>query len=222
MCQHFGAVGEAVVVAVHIEGIGAGRGLGREIGGRRGRCPQRGGGEELESRAGGGREVQRETDSRRWARIQSCSAADVRDELGAGGGAVALPQLPPFAPSWPRRRASRSGSDGEEGRSSARPGRMSSTSTVPAAVPSLFHSSTPVVPSLAVKKSVPFTFVETAGSEPVAPGLMSLTSTVPAAGAVALPQLAAAGAVVGREEERAVHVRQDRRETNRRVPGRCP
>ena len=36
---------------------------------------------------------------------------------------------------------------------------MSLTSTVPAAVPSLFHSSTPCVPSLAVKNSVPLTFV---------------------------------------------------------------
>ena len=33
------------------------------------------------------------------------------------------------------------------------------TRTVPAAVPSLFHSSTPSVPSLAAKNSVPLTFV---------------------------------------------------------------
>ena len=61
------------------------------------------------------------------------------------------------------------------------PGLMSSTSTVPAAVPSLFHSSTPLVPSLAVKKSVPFTFVSDRGLESPLPARMSLTSTVPAA-----------------------------------------
>ena len=38
-------------------------------------------------------------------------------------------------------------------------GAMSLTRTVPAAVPSLFHSSSPVVPSLAEKNSVPLTFV---------------------------------------------------------------
>ena len=39
------------------------------------------------------------------------------------------------------------------------PGSMSLTRTVPAAVPSLFHSSSPCVPSSAVKNSVPLTFV---------------------------------------------------------------
>ena len=36
---------------------------------------------------------------------------------------------------------------------------ISLTSTVPAAVPSLFHSSVPWVPSLALKNNVPLTFV---------------------------------------------------------------
>src|SRR5206468_2755014 len=57
---------------------------------------------------------------------------------------------------------------------------MSVTSTVPAAVPSLFQSSGPFVLK-ARKKSVPFTFVSPSGPEPPLPGLMSLTSTVPAA-----------------------------------------
>ena len=43
---------------------------------------------------------------------------------------------------------------------------MSLTRTVPAAVPSLFHSSSPFVPSSAVKNSVPFTFVRLLGLEP--------------------------------------------------------
>src|SRR5262249_40965047 len=47
-------------------------------------------------------------------------------------------------------------------------------------VPSLFHSSTPFVPSSAVKNRVPFTFVRFVGYEPVAPGRMSLIRTVPA------------------------------------------
>ena len=40
---------------------------------------------------------------------------------------------------------------------------MSLTRTVPAAVPSLFHSSCPFVPSSAVKNSVPLTFVRLPG-----------------------------------------------------------
>ena len=47
--------------------------------------------------------------------------------------------------------------------------------------------------------------------EPAVPGLMSLTRDGAGGGAVALPQLDAVGAVVGREEERAVDVRQVRR-----------
>ena len=45
---------------------------------------------------------------------------------------------------------------------------MSLTRTVPAAVPSLFHSSLPWVPSLAAKKSVEPTAVRFVGDEPCA------------------------------------------------------
>src|SRR5262249_4249747 len=63
----------------------------------------------------------------------------------------------------------------------ALPGLRSLTSTVPAAVPSLFHSSRPCVPSSAVKNSLPLTSVSHQGYEVALPGLRSLTSTVPAA-----------------------------------------
>ena len=56
------------------------------------------------------------------------------------------------------------------------------TSTVPAAVPSLFHSSLPWAPSLAVKNSVAADVRQEPRVELLAvPGLMSLTRTVPAA-----------------------------------------
>jgi hypothetical protein len=58
---------------------------------------------------------------------------------------------------------------------------MSLTWTVPAAVPSLFHSSTPDNELLAAKKSVPFTLVRELGFEPMEPAKMSLTWRVPAA-----------------------------------------
>ena len=45
------------------------------------------------------------------------------------------------------------------GTSVCSPGQMSLTSTVPASVPSLFQSSSPFVPSSAMKYSMPFTFV---------------------------------------------------------------
>src|SRR5438067_348903 len=61
------------------------------------------------------------------------------------------------------------------------PGTSSVTKVVPPAVPSLLHSSTPLVPSLALKKRVPFTFVRYFGSQPTLPGRMSLTSIVLAA-----------------------------------------
>src|SRR5262249_4238121 len=65
-------------------------------------------------------------------------------------------------------------------------GLPSLTRVVPAAVPSPFHNSEPVVPSSAVKNSVPFTTVRLLGSEPkVEPpgggGLMYLMRVVPAA-----------------------------------------
>ena len=59
---------------------------------------------------------------------------------------------------------------------------MSLTRTVPASVPSVFHSSRPWVPSSAVKNSVPPTSVRYVGPlySPSSPGSMSLTRTVPA------------------------------------------
>ena len=68
---------------------------------------------------------------------------------------------------------------------------MSLTRTVPAAVPSLFHSSSPVVPSLAAKNSVPLTFVRWMGDELVAAGVDVLDEDGAGGGAVALPQLVA-------------------------------
>ncbi len=52
---------------------------------------------------------------------------------------------------------------------------------MPAAVPSDFHSSVPLVPSLAEKNRVPPTFVSPPGSELPAPGLMFRTCMVPPA-----------------------------------------
>ena len=61
------------------------------------------------------------------------------------------------------------------------PGTMSFTSAVPAAVPSLCHSSGPWVPSSALKKRSPLTLVSSDRYELLGPGLMSFTSAVPAA-----------------------------------------
>ena len=57
---------------------------------------------------------------------------------------------------------------------------MSMTITVPAPVPSLFHSSSPCAPSSAVKKRVLPTARRFEGSEESTPGRMSATCTVPA------------------------------------------
>src|SRR5262245_36768926 len=59
-------------------------------------------------------------------------------------------------------------------------GLMSATMRVPAAVPSLCHSSAPWTPSLAEKYSVPLTLVRDVGYDPTLPGLISLTMSVPA------------------------------------------
>ena len=59
------------------------------------------------------------------------------------------------------------------------PGRMSMP-IVPSSVPSLVHSSEPVLPSLALKKRVPPTSISWLGLEPKLPGRMSRTWTVPA------------------------------------------
>src|SRR5262245_60070145 len=61
----------------------------------------------------------------------------------------------------------------------AGPGLMSLTILVPAAVPSLFHSSRPCTPSSAVKNSVPLRLVRNDGDK--GPELSPLTGTVPAA-----------------------------------------
>jgi parallel beta-helix repeat protein len=79
-------------------------------------------------------------------------------------GAVALPQLLPVR-AVVRQEENRAVDDGQAAASDPEvPGKMSLTSTVPAAVPSLFHSSPPCVPSLAEKNSVPFTFVRDEGA----------------------------------------------------------
>jgi hypothetical protein len=89
---------------------------------------------------------------------------------------------------------------------------MSLTTTVPAVVPSLFHSSAPLTGSLAVKNSVLPMTVRLKGLELALPGRMSLTRTVPAdgarGGAVALPEFPAVGPVVGDEVERPAEIRQ--------------
>ena len=58
---------------------------------------------------------------------------------------------------------------------------MSFTMVVPAGVPSLFHSSTPCVPSSAWKNASPPSHRHLRGNELAPPGLMSLTILVPAA-----------------------------------------
>ena len=75
---------------------------------------------------------------------------------------------------------------------------------VPAAVPSLVHSSRPVTPSSATKNSRPAHRRQAREiGELCLPGRMSLTRTVPSAGPIALPQLMAVDAVVGGEVQRA-------------------
>src|SRR5436309_259569 len=58
---------------------------------------------------------------------------------------------------------------------------MSETITVPAVVPSVFHSSAPETESAAVKKRVPASGVRAAGNDDPVPGRMSRTSAVPVA-----------------------------------------
>ena len=57
---------------------------------------------------------------------------------------------------------------------------MSFTCTVPASVPSLFHSSSPPEVPVAAKKSVPPTFSSCEGDELRIPARRSLTNVVPA------------------------------------------
>jgi len=58
---------------------------------------------------------------------------------------------------------------------------MSLTRTVPASVPSDFHSSAPLAAVVALKYSLPLKAVSSFGSEVPVPALMSFTRTVPAA-----------------------------------------
>src|SRR5204863_513375 len=72
----------------------------------------------------------------------------------------------------------------ELGPEGAPPGLMSLTIAVPPAVPSHFHSSSPLIPSSAVKKRVPFALVRPAPKgliDRVLPPLTSFTIAVPAA-----------------------------------------
>jgi hypothetical protein len=57
---------------------------------------------------------------------------------------------------------------------------MSFTRTVPAGVPSVFHSSSPLSGCSATKKRVPPTAVNPDANDDPGPGRMSLTSVVPA------------------------------------------
>ena len=52
---------------------------------------------------------------------------------------------------------------------------------MPSVLPSLTHSSAPLSPSSATKKSVPFRSVNSVGKESASPGSMSVTIRVPAA-----------------------------------------
>ncbi|GCA81669.1 hypothetical protein MiTs_03688 [Microcystis aeruginosa NIES-2521] len=69
----------------------------------------------------------------------------------------------------------------EEPQGTPPPGQISLTRTVPAAVPSLFHNSKPLTPSLALKNRVLPTAVRRLGLELEEPGRISLTRTVLAA-----------------------------------------
>ena len=101
--------------------------------------------------------------------------SDVLDHDGAGGRAVRLPQLSAVGAVVGReeqRSAHVREIDSTGGRRACQAARlMSLTRTVPAAVPSDFHSSVPLVPSLAEKNSVPPTFVRFDGIRvPCCPG----------------------------------------------------
>ena len=85
---------------------------------------------------------------------------------------------------------------------------MSLTRTVPAAVPSLFHSSRPWVPSSAVKNRMPLDVGQVVRDGAVGAGVDVLDQVGAGGGAVALPQLDAVRAVVGGEVEHAVDVGQ--------------
>ena len=96
------------------------------------------------------------------------------------------------------------------------------TRTVPALVPSDFHSSRPWTPSLAVEEQRPAHTGQVSGAgcrSSRMTAVMSLTRTVPAAGAIRLPQLPAVAAVVGGEEQRPPHIGQEVGGVARRAAG---
>ena len=82
------------------------------------------------------------------------------------------------------------------------PGLMSLTMTVPAEVPSLFQSSKPCEPSLAVKRSVPPTFDQGRGVRARAARVDVTDHDGAGRGSVALPELGAVSSIIGGEEER--------------------
>ncbi len=144
----------------------------------------------------------------------------IRDEGGSGAGAVALPQFVAIG--------SVVGAEIERAvdvrdvprASTVSAGRISLTSVVPALVPSLFHSSSPLVPSLARKYNIPFTFVRPAGLALLAPERMSLTTRSPR-WCRPLPQLVPRAPITGAEIQRPVHVRKQLR-LALLAPGGCP
>ncbi len=73
---------------------------------------------------------------------------------------------------------------------------------VPLLVPSLRHSSVPLVLSVAEKKSRPLTFVSCRGELLEFPVLMFRTRVVPLLGTIASPQFGTVGAIGGREKSR--------------------
>ena len=87
---------------------------------------------------------------------------------------------------------------------------MSLTRTVPASVPSLFHSSRPLIAVVGREEQRAAHRRQVAGDEPngPVPGLMSLTRTVPAAVPSLFHSSRPVDAVVGREEQRPAHGRQ--------------
>ena len=105
---------------------------------------------------------------------------DVLDKCRAGFGAVALPQLGSVG-IIVGLEVEGAVDVGEVSLDSEPPppALMSLTNTVPVSVPSLFHSSKPLVLLSATKNSVPFTFVRLKGIESPRKK-MSLTITVPA------------------------------------------
>ena len=92
----------------------------------------------------------------------------------------------------------------------ALPGLMSLTMTVPAVVPSVFHSSEPCTPSLAVKYSVAADAREILRADEAPLSVDVLDHDGAGGRAVGLPQLRAVDAVVGREETRPPDGRQVR------------